>query len=295
MPYQLIVHTANLQLGVFAQIYLNDLPLFSAPMLGPYSQSHRINHLLVPGKNTLAFEVHGAPAFVPPGPRKEPAEASAPPTPPPTASADGEPPRHPLAMGKGESMQFALSRLVDASVTPMAIDVLHRWIFPAVTQDLPPERQRVPCYWETSFELGYPVFERAFVHAPYARFDCRGSPELHRAVADVHEAFVSGDVERLIELMSLDEQENELCYGAEPGTTVADQRKAHEQWFARGIAMDPLEPAKLHFASRRAGQVAHVTRVDGRPVLSGRLRDDPSREIQGNILLTQHEGKWRVT
>jgi hypothetical protein len=59
--------------------------------------------------------------------------------------------------------------------------------------------------------------------------------------------------------------------------------------------MEPLEPAKLHFSERRKGQVAHVTRVDGTPVLNGHLRDDPTRSLQGDILLTQHEGRWRVT
>jgi hypothetical protein len=286
MQRDVVMHTAVFAEGVLVQIWLNDLPLFKRPLPGPDSQAGGLNHLLVPGDNRVAFEIHRAPP-----PASEPtspgAKSDAPAAPP-------EPAPKPLRLGKGQSILLALYTIDDPTAEHPTATVLHRWSFPEMWQVVPESRRTVPFYGQFRFTLDLPLYQRAYVTAPPADFGCSGTPELHHAVAEMHAAIGARDLDRFMDTIALEAQEYELAYQGHADGLVTGRRQLYDELFRHPIVNAPLDPATLHFGARAGGRVAHVTRHNGAPVLDAFLEDEPNRRIRGDLLLTQHQGKWRV-
>lgn len=278
-----IQHTVVLTEGVFAQVFVNDLPLFKHVWTGPESQGGALNHLLVPGSNRVAFEIHRAP----PPAAKAPAAA-------PASDAAQGPARPPYALGEGQCMMFMLYTVADPDAQPVVVDLLQRWSFPELWEGLPEDKRRLPFYHEVSFELDIPVYERAFVNAPPASFGCRGTPELLQAVAEVLDAVAARDLDRFMNAVALESLEQERAFEGHAEALASGRRQLYEELFRHPLSVAPLDPATLHFAPRAGGRVAHVTRHTGAPVLEAVLEDNPNRRMRANFLLTQHDGRWRV-
>jgi len=293
--------------GAFAQLYVNDLPLLKRPLHGPDGLGGGLNHLLVPGENRVAFEVHRARLYA--RDRKPPAPDAPDASIPGAEGAGGNgstamPPRrpvpgsledkHPLAFPDEEAVGFLVYTVVDETKDPLEAKPLYRTSFPACLRELPEERWRTPCYVEQTFELDFTPLPRAWWSAPRASFGCSGTPEMHQAVAAAHAALGARDLDAWIAAIELETTEYGMAFGTGATEALADRRAMYQEMFAFPLTLATLEPRQLHFEARAAGRVAHVTRHDGRPVLDAVLADPLGQLIRGDLLLTQHEGRWRV-
>jgi hypothetical protein len=271
---------------VLAQIYVNDLPVFKEAVLGPDSFGGPFNYLLVSGANRVAFEVHTAPPL---------GDVDAPEPPPgPPAGVTSTWDEHPLSLDPTQSIGLTLFTVADVNAEPIVPDLRARVSFPRCCRALPIERRRLPCYVEASVFIDAPIPPRAWRSAPFAQFGCGGTPELHRAVLDAHEALATRDLDRWLGLIELETTELAASVGAGSTDALASRRELYEELFRFPIALAAHEPGMLHFTPRCGGRVAHVTRHDGRPVLDGTFADPDAQRVRSNLLLTQHEGQWRI-
>ena len=293
--------------GAYAQLYVNDLPLLKRPIDGPDSFGGGLNHLLVAGENRLAFEVHRADFY--PRERKPPALVDSLPggrapdaapgdvgaTPPPRKPVPGSlEDKHPLAFPDEEAVGFMVYTILDETKQPLEAVSLFRASVPACLRDRPAARWGTPCYVELPFVLDFTPVARAWWSAPRATFGCSGTPELHQAVAAAHAALGARDLDGWVSAIELEVTEYAMAFGTGATEAMATRRAMYEEVFAFPIAVAPLEPAQLHFTPRADGRVAQVTRHDGRPVLDAQVASPLGQRIRGDLLLTQHEGRWRV-
>jgi hypothetical protein len=287
--------------GAYAQLYVNDLPLLKRPLGGPDSFGGGLNHLLVPGENRVAFEVHRAVMYS--RDRQPPPSEPAPPAPGADGS-DAPPPRrpvpgsledkHPLAFPDEEAVGFMAYTVLDETKQPLEAVSLFRTSFPACMRQQPPERWRTPCYVEQLFALDFTPIARAWWSAPRATFGCGGTPQMHEAVAATHAALGARDLDGWLSAIELEVTEYAMAFGTGATEALTTRRSMYEEAFAFPLTLAPLEPAQLHFEARAGGRVAQVTRHDGRPVLDAMVVSPLGQRIRGDLLLTQHEGRWRV-
>lgn len=268
-------YSLHFEEGVFGRAWLNDLPLHKTPTRGPESMNSGANHFLVPGKNKLALEILRLP----------PARAKPPPP------KEGEKPAPEVDTSP---VGMKVYRVVDASTDPIQAEMIKEVDIPVSLGLTPWDNPDLPFYHTVEFELPYPVPEPVYWRSPPVDFSCGGTPELIQAVVDVHEALASHDLRRFLELITLKHEAYSIAFPGETAATVERQRASVERFFAQRIAVKPLELTKLHFEPRLGGRVAFVSGWDDRPVLEAVAEDHPGLALRANLLLTQHEGRFRV-
>lgn len=261
--------------GVFGRAWLNDLPLHKAPTRGPESMNSGANHLLVPGVNRLALEILRLP----------PAR----PRPPPPA--EGEKPQPEVDMSPVGMKVF---RILDASTEPIQAEMIREVDIPLSLGLSQYELPEVPFYHAVEFELPYPVPEPVYWRSPPSDFGCAGTPELIQAVTEVHEALATRDLRRFLDLLTLKHEAYAAAFPGEPAAAIDRQRSSAERFFTLRYTVKPLDTGKLHFEPRANGRVALVTASDDRPVLEAVADDVPGLALRANLLLTRHEGRFRV-
>jgi hypothetical protein len=258
MPPPLVCYHASIRPGVLLRARLNDLPVYKTPHRGPDSRQGGANHLLVPGENELSIEILKAP----------PAE--------PTEFQPGEvvpPPGWPAP----RSVRFALYTQD-----------------PEVWDGEPPALRRLPYRHLSRFDLGPDITAPIYLGARPADVGCEGTPDLFSAVAAVHEALASRDVDRFLELVSLKMSEYARAYEGMGDASVGNQQAATREFFAARPVIGPLDPTSLHFEARARGKVAVVTGVDDGCAITATTERDPNAVLRANLWLTQHDGGWRV-
>lgn len=271
-PYHFAVH---LEEGVLGRAWLNDLPLHKTPTRGPSSMSGGANHLLVPGKNRLSLEILTLPVTAPPPPPPE----------------DGSPAKkHVDVLPAG----LKIYQILDANAEPMTAEVVIEVDLPTALGLKAWEQPALPLYHEATFELPFPVSEPVYWRSPPADFSCAGTPELVAAVSAVHEALTQRDLRRFQELISLKHEAFAAAFPGDPAAALDRQRAASEKFFQLRYLTKPLDLAKVHFEPRAGGRVAYVSGWDDRPVLEAVAEENPGLSLRANLLLTQHDGHWRV-
>jgi hypothetical protein len=168
--------------------------------------------------------------------------------------------------------------------------------YPAMIDEAEPRHRRLPFFHRQTFRIEAPLPAPRFFTAPTATFDCRGLPAQREAVARLFAALERGDDETLLDDLALKFEAMERAYPDEPRMRAAARMR---EWREELLRFEPrpdraLELDALHFASRRGGQVVHVTRLDGRRVLEATCRKDPDRQILTDLVLIEHGGRWRV-
>lgn len=272
LPY---LFTLHIEEGVHSKMWLNELPIHKEPMRGPDSVHSGANHMLVPGRNKLAIEVTRMPA--PPVP---------PPPPPPGTPAPKVVEEVPLAI--------KVYRVLQPNVEPIVASIVVEFELPKSLGLSRFEYPEMPFYREIEFDLPVPVTEPVFWRAPTTEFGCGGTPELVSAVLELHQALSRGDSQKFLELIRLRHESYSAAYPGEPSASVDRQRAAVLKFFESRISVKPLEIAKLHFEPLLGGRVASVTGWDDRPVLEAVADDHPGLALRANLLLTQHDGRWRI-
>lgn len=270
-PYYFSVH---LEEGVLGRAWLNDLPVHKVPTRGPRSMNGGANHLLVPGKNRLALEILTLPDRLPP--------------PPPETEGPPKKVVHVLPAG------MKVYQIVDPSAEPLSAVEMASVELPVALGLEPWEKPPLPLYHEVEFDLPYPVAVPVYWHSPPADFPCSGTPELVSAVKDVHAALVDRDLRRFQDLLSLKHEAFAAAFPGDPAAALDRQRGASEKFFGLRYLVKPLDLSRVHFEPRAGGRVAHVSGWDDLPVLEAVAEDHPGLSLRANLLLTQHDGRWRV-
>lgn len=260
--------------GVFGRAWLNDLPVQQVPTYGPDSMHGGANHLLVPGKNKLALEVLKLPRLLPP--------------PPPIP---GQPP-----VEKVDILPVGMKvyQVKDPNAEPLEAIEMVNVELPVALGLRVWERPELPLYYEAEFDLPFPVPEPVYWRSPPADFSCGGTPELVKVVTEVHEALMNRDLRRFQDLLSLKHEAFAAAFPGEPAAALDRQRSASEKFFSLRYVVKPLDITRVHFQPRSGGRVAYVSGWDDRPVLEAVAEDQPGLSLRANLLLTQHDGQWRV-
>ncbi|MDI1437281.1 hypothetical protein [Polyangium sorediatum] len=262
MPPALVCYHLTTAPDVLLHAYLNDLPVFRGPHRGPETQQGGANHWLVPGENTLTLDVLRAP---------RPRSTGAPP---------------------GEPIRFVLFTAADPVHAPKDVTIIHEVRFSEIIERTP-EAEHEPYHYTARFDLGVPVNAPVYLSSPMSDVDCRGTPELHQAIADLHASLAAGDVDRFLDLCSLRNEEYVFAYEG-LGPTVDSLRDVARGFFASGPIVEPLEPDALHFEARALGRVVCVSRADGRSAIEARTRDDEAAVLRVDPWLTRKDGAWRI-
>lgn len=265
--------TTHLEEGVVGRAWLNDLPVHKTLVGGPDSMHGGANHLLVPGKNKLSLEIHSLP---PPG--------SIP------------------AVG------FKLYRVKEPNAYPIVANMLLEVTIPAprdprASAVLRPDRgerlvPELPLSHEVVFDLPTEVAEAPYLRAPATVTTCAGTPELRAAVQELQDALESLDLARFTDLISLKHAWYSEAFAGDPNATIDKLREGAAELFARSPSVRPLDLSRLHFEPRAQGRVVYVSAWDGGPVLEAVAppagEDQPTMALRTNLLLMQHDGRFRV-
>jgi hypothetical protein len=270
-PYHFAVHFLE---GATGRVWVNDLPLQKVPVRGPDSTTGGVSELLVPGKNRVGLEIWTLPHIPPPPPPEE-----------------GKPERK---RALGSPVGFQIYQVKDPTADPITAEITVSVELPGALGRKLWERPELPFYHEIEFDLPSPVMEPPYWRSPPADFGCSGTPELVAVVRDLHDALMSRDVRRFLDLISLKHESFAAVYSGEPVAALDRLRAASERFFRMQYVVKPLDLSKVHFEPRAGGRVAMVSGWDDRPVLEAVAEGDPGPALRANLLLTQHDGRWRV-
>ena len=273
MPFEVAMRPvvsfwAHINDKAWVRIYINDVPLYRSPHVGPDSRSGPLNYLLKPGENELKIEVlkQGRPA-------------------------EGE------YQDNAVIFQVYTVKNMDAPPTEkLDRDILLDVRFPKIMVDTPKRHQHFPLYHRQVFHLDMDLATPKFVAAPETDFDCAGTPELRAAVQRLHDVLEAGDYDALMNELALKFSCDELVHEGDSDRLTGVRIK---QWQDELLKYEPrpdepLDMSMIHFEPRCGGRVAYVTRHDEQFVLNASCRLDPKRRIRTDLLMVQHQGRWRV-
>lgn len=262
-----IFHSILLKEDTWARAYLNEMPLYRSAFLGPDSRSGPINDLLVPGENEISIELlrtkklhHGA--FL----------------------------KHAITLNV-----FEVTNPEALHPTPFEQRMIVDMKFPDVMEALDTRHQRYPMYFRATFDPGVDIADPPFAGAPEADFGCEGTPDLRDALKRLHDTVARCDVEAFLNEISLKLEHAERALEGEEAMTAKQKKDGfREQLFKFEPEPQPLDFADIHFHALLGGRVAHVTRLDGGFALDAVCRKDPKRRMRTDLLMTRHQGQWRV-
>ncbi|MBW2458479.1 MAG: hypothetical protein JRI68_28525 [Deltaproteobacteria bacterium] len=274
MKREIVSYNVNLQQGVAARFYVNDLPLFDQLVEGQRSRNGGLNDRLVPGENELRIELLWAEDSV--------------------VETPAGPPVDEMDRQAREERRKRLSALIFKAAAGGGdeLDMIHEAVFPDWWADVEPEHRRLPYHYVATFDPGVDVYELAFLAATPVDVPCQGTAELRALVEDLHQCFVAGDKTKLIDLMSLQLEEFAKAFEG-GGVSMAEQIEAYDEFFDDDFDVLPLEGELLHFTPRSGGRVIEVTRTDDRPVIVAVTRTAGFSHTS-NPLLIHHGGRWRL-
>jgi len=255
-PYLFAVHFDE---GTVGRAWLNDLPLHKQITRGPDTLSGGANHLLVPGTNTISFEIMRL-----------------------------------RDRGRVPPVDFKIYQVLDPNTQPISIDPLTSFSLPAALSLAPGEEPTIPLYYTSTFIVPEPLSEPVYFQSPPTFFPCEGTPELRQVVIELHEALSTRDLATWLELLRPKHEEFARAYPAEPTAAFDRQRAASETFFSLRPVPRPLDFSRLHFEPRAGGRVAYVSGLDNEPALVAAAEDQPNLALRANLLLTQIDGRWRV-
>lgn len=261
-------HFVYLQKDTWARVYLNDVPVYRSPHVGPESRSGPVNHFLREGENEITVELLRTT-------------------------------RQPYLEHVDDAFVFELYEVTNLDApegTPLERRVRCDVRYPGFLDALLPEHRRLPTSYRANFHIDSPLPRPAFFDAKPAEFDCAGLPEQRDAVRRIFDRLSAGDHEGFLEELSLRFDSDERAYPDEPNMRAGFRK---QRWRDDIFPYDPrpdgpLDFAELHFEPRCGGRVAYVTRHDERHVLDVRCANDPKRRIRTDLLMMQDGGRWRV-
>lgn len=261
--------------GTTCRLFINDIPVVQGFKGKGYSENGTISHYLVPGENELKLEILAAP-------------------PPRGGRCAYQPPEDPQ-MGARDLNQSVTATIFkeypeEAGMDEGDFDIIYHCMFPDLWQHIPEDERQLPYMHVAKFTPGVHVEELAFIGAPMQEIPCEGTRELHDAVRDLHEAFLSGDASRLKDQMQLQIEEYDVAHY---GGTVKDQHDSIEELLAEQLVVAPLDWEQMHFHARANGRIVHVERLDRQPILKVQTIGKPQGHMSDPVF-THHQGRWQL-
>ncbi len=166
--------------------------------------------------------------------------------------------------------------------------------FPDYLKQYPEEERKTPFTHKQKFLYSEPSPKPLWLDAPRESFPSEGNREQHEAVAELHRAYGSADIDAFLSAMELKTAEFTKFYGSLPELAPEAARASYGQVLREPWDLVPLDPNELLFSRHCDGRVAYVTRRDGRPALFAQHKQDPGRTWNANLLLTRATGRWRI-
>jgi hypothetical protein len=268
MGRQIISYWVNLHDLSWGRVYLNDIPLYRSPTMGPHSRSGPANYLLVPGENEIKVELLKV--------KERPG-------------------------GVKVESAFIFELFVTHNMNAPEGEKLDRELlldlrFPKLVDEAPEEQRHYPFYYQTKVNLDYDLATPVFVGAPPAEFDCQGTEELRDAVRRIYGMLEKRDYEGLLDELALKFRNDEKsCDGEDAQRAGVKMQQWRDELFKyEPVPAQPLDLSMVHFEPRRDGGVAVATRHDDGYLLDVVCEKDPRRRIKTDLLFTNHQGRWRV-
>lgn len=232
------------------RVLLNGVPLYDREPDKNVTPRGPVSHWLLPGANTVSIELQPRPPS----------------------------PRAPF-LGPHFAMWI---------MTADEDETLFSWEFPgsivaAGQEPALPWAHAAPFTASTS--LPQPVFMRG----SREDFPPEGTPAQREAVAELYDAFATGDGAKFSAAMDLKFTEFERYYGPQPGARADSVSRLGEPWI-----MEPFDPQDLRFDSYLDGRVAYVRRESGKPAVRAQHRDVAFMGWGSDLYLTRLDGRWRV-
>jgi hypothetical protein len=262
-----VSHSVTLNHRTWANVYLNDLPVYRTPFVGPDSRSGPVNQYLLPGENEVTVELLAR------------------------AAPDDKSVKHALIF-----TLFVVNNLDAGPDETLDCTQLLDIRDPTIIDEAPERFRRFPFFHRQRFTLEVPVARPLFADAPPAEFDCRGTPDLRDAVERIYRAMENDAREAFLGEFALKFQCDEHAYRGEEAQRADVKREMlrSELLHYQPRPTSELDWSMIHFEPRFGGRVAYVTRHDHGYLLDAVCVKDPKRRIRADLMFIQHQGQWRA-
>ena len=184
--------------------------------------------------------------------------------------------------------------LVEASIRRMEEnDVLARVGWPQMWEGVPEEERKLPARAQVVFHLDDDIPPPLWQDSASEAIPKEGTSELMSAVYALHDALDKRDARLFVDLMNVKVDDMARYHGK---TGLLDPREVELDFaerFKEPVRVEKFEAERLRFDARQKGRVVHVTRDDGRRVLSFTNADDTAG-FSLDPFFVRHGGSWRL-
>jgi hypothetical protein len=246
--------------GVHVRILVNDIPMYDRAVMTFSTPTFPATPWFQPGENELVIECREAPV--------NPEMALVPP--------------------HFQCLLFEQGPTVEDEETLVLEE------YPTFLEKLPEDERKLPCARRTTFTPQGLIPKPIWADAAPGPVPERGSPELLKAIFDLHQAFAKRDGDALFAAGALKVEDLQRYFGNQVTTNPADLRKENEAMFAEPWDLAPFHPERLRFRSCAEGRVAYATDEHGGPAVLARHKVDPKQAWAVRPLLVRRGADWRI-
>ena len=247
--------------GIHVQVRVNDVPIYDRAVLDFCAPTYPASPWFVPGENVVEVEVRE-------GPINEDMKTI--------------PPHF-------DVLFFHQGADLNKDETPLYFEE-----FPKLLQKLPAEERKLPCTLRSSFTPEGHIPEPIWRDVPKGPGPERGSPELLKAIFELHQAFAKRDLDALIATSAIKLEDQQRYFGPQPWLRESEIKAEHAEMMAQPWDLAPFEPERLRFRSCVEGRVAYATLDDGSPAVRARHRAIPNPTWAVKPLLVRRGADWRI-
>ena len=166
--------------------------------------------------------------------------------------------------------------------------------YPGLFEQYPKEERKLPFVHHAKFLFDEETPKPVWLDAPKESFGPEGTPDQHKAVFELWDAYNRQDIDDFLKAMELKTAEFQKFYGLMPELSADAARAEYGAALKEPWDLEPFDPKQLLFERRCDGRVVHVLRNDGGFALRARHKTDPVRSWNARLLMTRVEGRWRI-
>jgi len=242
--------------GVRARAWLNDLPIYTVrPTATNDGTTMLANHLLWPGENTLRIEVQ--------------------------------------QMGKPETSFFHVDFLREDD-PEIPAQRFHSAPWPQLWDSWPEELRVLPFNHVSTFSIPDDHPQPIVASAKPEDVPIDGTPEMHAAVFELHQALAKKDGVGIVDAVALRMEDQKRFYGDISGTKKSAYVPGYAEAFRDPWEVPPFDAKRLVFERCAGGRAVFVTGLDGEHAVHGKNMVNPEQSYETDLLLVRHEGRWRA-
>lgn len=247
--------------GIHVRVLVNDIPMYDRSVLDYCSPTYPATPWFIPGENQVEIELAAAPLNQ--DMKVIPSHF------------------HVLFFHQGPNIAKDETTLYEEE-------------YPKLLAKLPPEERQLPCAIKSSFTPSGDIPKPIWADVPPGHVPEQGTPELLKAIFDLHHAFARRDLDALVGAISLKLEDQQRYFGPQPWLKESDVKREHAEMMEQPWDLAPFEPERLRFRSCVDGRVAYATLDDGAPAVRARHRLDPNQTWAVKPLLVRQGADWRI-